>query len=1047
MKPKQLKEFVNYKFYPLKLTVVFLTLLFQFCVFTNEVNAQSIAVKGKVTDNKGVAVANASIVVKGTTTGTSSNDAGEFSLNVKEGATLEISAVGFKDQSATVRGTTITITLQSSDAELEQIVVVGYGTQRKRDVTGSVVSVNDKALKEVPAANLQMALQGRAAGLEIQKVGTQPGAGAVIRIRGERSISGSNDPLIILDGIPFEGGNLNDINPDDVASIDVLKDASATAIYGSRGSNGVILVTTKKGASGESRLSLNSYYGISTVARRYEMMNSQEYMAMRDISSWTQGYDPMEIANIPKGVNTDWQDLMYENGFITDNNLRIVGGSNGNSYALSGGYYDEKTVVPGQQFKRYSLRASIDTKIGKHLKVGLNSLNSITNSNGSQFVNPMWATLAASPLMSPYNEDGSIVKSPYGNPDDKKMSYSPLYLKDNEGSWVDKVRRFRSFNSLYGELQLTKGLKYRLNVGLDFRQQENDQFRSSDTELKPSFFRPGVGNTASVNNAEGYGYTLENVITYDKTFGKHKLNVTGLYSIQKDVSHNTYVSKDSIDEDFIQFYNLGQSNASNTSKPTLGGGESTWGLESYMLRVNYAYSDKYLLTLTGRIDGSSRLAKGNKYHQYPAISAGWIISNEDFMKNQKLFDLLKLRVGWGETSNQSINPYASLGNIGNINDLYGTNAGGIIRYNYGPQVVTGYNVLNLPNPGLNWEFTRTLNVGLDFGLLNNRITGSLEYYNAHTNKILYGISLPPTSGITRPYTTNIGEMSNKGLELSVSTKNIDSKNGFSWSTDFNIFFNRNKLEKLTDGFSMNIASQLFLGQPLSAIYDYQKLGVWQIDEAHEAIKYGAQPGSIKLADLNNDGVIDANNDRKVIGSGQADWQGGMTNRFSYKGFDLSFVLYARMGGTLVSQIYQPYAAYINVMDGKRNNIKVDYWTPENPTNAFPSPIGLQNSTLGATTLGYYDASFIKMRSINLGYNVRKAVLDKLHIQNLRVYANVLNPFVLYSPYMRMGGVDPEATGTGSQGISNPGNLSSRALTINLTTPPTRTFMLGVNVTF
>ena len=1008
--------------------------------------AQTSLISGRVTNESGDPIPRASIIVKGTNGGTTADENGKFAINAPANGTLIVSSIGYLTfEKPIAMQSVINITLTTEKASVgEEVVVVGYGTQRKKDVTGSVVSVSDKTLREVPAANLQQALQGRAAGLEIQKTSTKPGAGAVIRIRGERSIIGANDPLLVVDGIPFEGGNLNDINPNDIASIDILKDASATAIYGSRGANGVILISTKKGRSEEAKVAYNGYYGVSSVARKYPVMNATEYMAMRDISNWTQGYDPIEKINISKGVNTDWQDLMYKNGHNTDHYVTATGGANGSTFSLGGGYYNETTVLPGQEFERFSLRASIDAKIGKKLKIGLNTMNSLGYTNGSQFVNPVWGILAASPLMTSYDSTGKLILSPYGNPDDKAMSYNPVLLQTNNNNWVDRVRRLRTFNSIYGEYQIYKDLKYRLNVGLDFRQQQDAQFRSADSKLKPSYFRVGQGNTASVNNSEGYGYTIENILTYDKQFGKiHRITATGLYSVQQDRSMNTYASKDSIDEDFIQFYNLGLANASNGVKPTVSGSESTWGLISYMLRVNYSLLDRYLLTLTGRIDGSSRLAPGNKYHEYPAISAGWLISNEHFMQNQNLFSMLKLRAGWGETSNQAVRPYSTQGAFTSSNDIY-SGTGGIIRYNYGPTIVSGYTIVELPNPNLGWEYTRTFNLGLDFAFLKNRISGSIEYYSAKTSDILYGIALPATSGITRSYTTNMGNMSNKGFEFSISSTNISSASGFTWATDLNLFANRNKLLKLNDGFKQNIASQLFIGEPLSAIYDYTKLGIWQIDEAVEAAKYGRQPGEIKLKDLNNDGRIDDINDRSIIGNSQANLQGGFTNRFNYKGLDFSFVMYARFGGLLISQLHQPQSAYINMLDGKRNNLLVDYWTPTNPTNDFPSPAGMQSS-IGVSTLGYYDASFIKMRSINLGYSFDRKLLNRIKANNIRFYLAVQNPFVLYSPYMRKGGVDPEATGTGNQGISNPVKLSSRALTIGLSTPPTRSFILGLNV--
>jgi TonB-linked SusC/RagA family outer membrane protein len=996
-------------------------------------------------------------VVKGKTSGVNTNDAGEFEITAPSNATLVISSVSFQTREVQVNNqTNLTVSLLQGTADLDQVVVVGYGAVKKRDVTGSVVSVSEKALREVPVANLQSALQGRAAGLEVQRTGTKPGAGAVIRIRGERSINGSNDPLLVLDGIPFEGGNINDINPDDVASVEILKDASATAIYGSRGSNGVILISTKRGKSGETRLSYNGYYGINSVRTKYNVFNAQEYQALRNISAYTGGYMPEEKVAMTAGTSSNWQDLMYKNGNVTDQNLTVLGGSNGNTWSLGGGYYKETTVLPGQDFARYSLRATIDSKVGKRIKIGLNTLNSINVANGSQFNDAMFPILTLSPLMPAYDSAGKVVLSPTGNTDDRVTQYSPLLLKNNNNNWIDRVSRLRTFNSLYGEVQIIEGLKYRINVGLDYRRQESDQFRSSDNVQNPSYFRAKLGNTASVNNAEGWGYTLENILTYDKTFGKHRINVTGLYSYQEDRTHNTFVSKDSIDENFIQFYNLGQSNASNNVKPVVTGGESSFSLISYMARINYAYDNRFLLTLTGRIDGSSRLAPGNKFHEYPAISAGWNIGDESFMSDFKFLSSLKLRAGYGQTSNQSISPYSSLGLVSTYNGIGNQGStGSIIRYNYGPTVVSGYAITSLPNPNLDWEYTKNVNIGVDFGLLNNRITGTIDWYHATTFKILYGITLPPTSGIVGQYVTNIGEMENKGLEISLSSTNISSPGGFTWSTDFNIFFNRNKLKKLTDNFTQNIASQLFIGQPLSALYDYKKLGIWQTSEAAEAAKYGNLPGDIKLADISGpngkpDGVIDPNNDRTVIGSSQAKWQGGITNRFSYKGFDLSFVLYARFGGLLVSQMHQPFAAYVALLNGNRNTIKVDYWTPTNPTNDFPSPSSMTRTRpIGTdlTTLGYYDASFVKLRSINLGYNFSNSITKKIGAQSIRVYVTAQNPWVLYSPYMRAGGVDPEATGTGNQGIQNPGNLSGRALTISVSTPPTKAFLAGVNLNF
>ncbi len=1028
------------------------------CVFLSSTAYAQNVITGKVTDESNNGMPGVSILLKNTTTGTTTDAEGNYSLNIpasNDPQVLVYSFIGYLTEEEVIGGrTVININLLPNIETLGEIVVVGYGTMKKSDVTGSVVSVNSEMLSEVPVANLQLALQGRAAGLEIQRVGSTPGAGARIRIRGERSVSSAeaNDPLIILDGIPFEGGNLNDINPDEIKSVEVLKDASATAIYGSRGANGIILITTKRGTPGENRISLNSYYGISSVAREYPVYNAAEYRAMRDTSPWNGGYMPEEMESINTGRSTDWQDLMYKNGYITDHNLTVSGGTEKSQYSVGGGYFKETTVLPGQDFSRLTLRLTNDLQIGERIKIGFNSMNTYSTRNGSS-INPMFNIISLSPLMPAYNAAGEIIKTPAGNLDDQANTYSPLLLKSNDNDWVDRIRRLRSFNSLYAEVKIIEPLKYRLNVGLDYRQEENAQFRGSD-----SYFRPLQGNTASVNNTVGYGYTLENLLMFDKTIAdKHRVGVTGLFSVQKDQTHNTYVAKDSIDQDFVQFYNLGQSNQSTTNLATLSGSETSWGLVSYMLRVNYAYDDKYLLTLTGRIDGSSRLT--DRWHQYPAVSVGWNVIKETFMDNiSNVVSNLKVRAGWGETSNQAVAPYATLGGVTNLiyNSDWNTNRNLPILYNFGENVEGGYYVSTIPSKKLVWEFTRTTNIGLDFGFLNDRITGTIDWYNAQTHNIIYNLQLPPTSGVSGTYATNIGRMENKGVEISLTSVNVETPGGFTWSTDLNVFWNRNKLLYLQDGFQRNIASGLHIGHPLSAIYDYEKLGIWQLDEADEAAVYGQVPGQLKIRDISGpegvpDGNIDPDNDRKVIGSGQAKWQGGITNRFKFKGFDFSFVTYARIGGTIISGIHQPTAAYLTNLDGKRSGLKVDYWTPTNPTNDFPMPstrITPPNAGNAWTTLGYYDATFVKIRSINLGYTLPRSVLSKIGAHSVRIYTTVQNPFVLFSPYMKAGGIDPEATGTGTSGfVQNGGNIPARALTVATSTPPTRSYILGVNLTF
>ncbi|WP_373058017.1 SusC/RagA family TonB-linked outer membrane protein [Zunongwangia sp. H14] len=1021
-----------------KLSFLFLLL------FTTALSAQEVTVSGTVSDAMGP-LPGVSVILEGTNRGVVTDFNGNYSITaVPSTGTLRFSFVGFKTLDVPVEGrSTIDVTMEEDTESLDEIVVVGYGTQRRSDVTGSIVSTSSEELREVPAANIQQQLQGRLAGVEIQPIGNRPGADARIRIRGNRSITGDNNPLVVVDGIPYQG-SLTDISPNSIESIDVLKDASATVIYGSRGANGVILITTKDGVAGETTINLDSYTGINTVARKYNVYSAEEYRALRDISPFREGYRPREIEGIAQGRDTDWQDLVYQDGIITNHNLNISGGSETSRFSTGLGYFKETTVLPSQDFERFSLRANGDFNMGDHVRLGISTLNNLTITNGSQFGLNVFPLLTLSPLMPPYDENGNILVTPAGNIDDQESTYSPLLIREYEGSWDDRVRTLYTFNTGYFEWEIFDGFAYRLNAGGYYRQTQNAQFQPQDIPAQPSYFRPNQGNTAYVGNAESFGYTLENLITYKKTIAdKHNIDVTLLYSAQEDQNYSTNVRKDSITADFVRFYNLGISSPSPAAQ--LGGGESSWQLESQMVRLNYGYDDRYLLTVSGRRDGSSRLGEGNEFHSYGAFSLGWNLHNEAFMDNVDFINNLKFRGGYGETSNQAIAPYSTLGGVSNtINGIP-------VRYNYGQSIVQGFYILNIPDPNLDWEYTRTLNLAVDFGLFQNRISGSVDWYKARTYNILYGQQLPASSGAVGSFVTNVGEMTNRGLEVTLSADIFRpaDPDGFSWEADINWFYNRNELQELTSGFQRDINAGLHIGEPISAIYDYNKLGIWQLDEAQEAATYGAVPGQLKLEDINNDGVIDQS-DKSVIGSAEADWQGGITNRFNWKGFDLSVVTYARIGGLLVSQPHQTLSSYLTVNDGRRNQIKVDYWTPNNPTNFFPQPAEQISPQSDAwTTLGYFDASFVKIRSINLGYTLSPETLENSFIKSLRLYVTSQNPFLLYSPYVDKGGVDPEPTSTfnNSQGVSSPGNLSGSALVISAGTPPTKSLIFGMNFKF
>jgi TonB-dependent starch-binding outer membrane protein SusC len=1023
----------------------------------------TIRVKGRITDDKGQPVPNASVTVKGTTNGTSSNGKGEFEIGAPSNGTLVITYVGYADKEVSVNGReSLFVTLSLSGTDMEQVIVVGYGTQKKKDVTGAVVSVSGDALREVPAPNVISQLQGRAAGLDIVRNNSRPGTSGQIRIRGNRSLAASqtandqqNSPLLVLDGIPF-GGSINDINPDDVNNIEILKDASATAIYGSRGSNGVILITTKRGRTGKGLISYNAYYGVSKITGKYPFFNATEYAAYKEearLATPTQtsnyGLTAAEQAGLANGTNTDWQELLYQPAYVTSHELSVGGGSAGTQFSFGGGYYKETTVVPGQDFERFSLRTTIDHRLNNRIKIGFNTINTLSFTNG-EGLNPLYNTLKLSPLTAAYNPDGSINLFPIiGSSDPTSMS--PLTIIDKTDAIKNTRRRIRTFNSLYGEVQILRDLRYRINVGLDFRHDHTGNYLGPNTLYNAGTSTPpNLGTTAassiSTGEGEAWTYVIENLLTYERTFReKHRVTVTGLFSTQKDHSQSNGFTAQGIPADYIQDYNLNLAAGNLTAQP---GGFSERGLVSYMGRLNYAFNDRYLLTATVRRDGSSVLSEGNQWFTYPAIAVGWNIMNEDFMRSISLFTNLKLRAGWGITSNQSINPYTTLGTLA-------TNF-----YNFGTaQNIIGYFVPNVPNKGLHWESTSNWNAGLDFGILNNRISGSIDVYEQKTKDILLNKNLPRSTGTTATI-VNAGKTKGHGVEVSLSSINIKNAGGFSWSTDLNFSINKEEIVELQDrSLLADIGNGWFVGEPFTVIYDVKMLGIWQTSEATEAAKFGQKPGQIKVADVDGpnkdgkpDGKIDGN-DRMILGNFQPDWIGGMTNRFAYKNFDLSIVMFARMGQTVAL----PYLAsdggangYPFFNNSRVNSLRRNYWTPANPSNEFPRPDASSDNVQFSSVLAYRDGSFIKCRSINLGYNFSSRLLGRAGMSSLRVYFTAENPFILYSPLVKDDlALDPEGNGYGGSINSGAGGtpVQGRSITVNLNTPPTRRFLFGVNLKF
>lgn len=983
---------------------------------------QTISVSGIVKDSTGETIIGASILEKGTTNGTITDFDGNFILNVPSQATLVISFVGYETQEIAVAGKThFNVTLNDDTQLMDEVVVVGYGTAKKSDVTGAIATVNERTLKQVPVSNVAQSMQGRITGVQVQQTSTRPGQDSQIRIRGTRSLTASNNPLIIVDGIPF-GGSMNDIAPDDIKSVDILKDASATAIYGSRGANGVILITTNRGNYKESAVTYNGYAGFGKVAKKYQVFNADEFLEYKKQpgnTAWS--LLTQEEEGLRNGLDTDWQDLLYKTATIQSHDVTVSGGSDNLSGSVGLGYYDETAVLPGQDYTRYSLRAALDFKVNKWLKFGLNTNNSFGLTNG-ETASPMFDLLANSPLVNPYNPDGTINKQPH-NP--REDSYNPLYVKD-DNLWTQERKRFNTLNSMYAEIQFLPELKYRANIGLNYTHTDYGDFYASESN-----FKAGGLSSASTNYTTTYNYAIENLLYYDKTFNqKHRLGVTLMQSVEDNYHRYSSVTGTNMAADYMQYYNLGMAQ----DGVSVNGNTQVYyrqSLLSYMGRLNYAFDSRYMATVTFRSDGSSVLSKGHKWHTYPSVALAWNINNESFMDNLHWMDMLKLRVGYGETSNQSVSPYSTLGRLSQN------------RYNFGTEYVYGYYLSSLSNPEVGWEFTKSYNAGIDWSVLSGRISGSFDFYIQKTQDLLVNQQLPGSSGITGTILVNVGKTENKGFEMAIRSQNFVAKKegDFTWDTNFNLSLNRNKLLELNSGVTQDEGNGWFVGHPIDVIYDWNKLGIWQTAEAEEAAKYGCVPGDIKIEDYHNDGKIDGN-DRYIVGKFEPDFEFGFTNSFTYKNFDMDIVTYGQIGGTLVSTIHQD-QAYINRLDGRRNNLKVDYWREDNPTNAFPR-VNSSVSTTYYSTLGYYDATYWKIKTITLGYTVPSKITQKWNISNLRIYLSCNNVATLFSPYMKdAGGVDPQPTGYFS--VENGGGKqNSRQLTVGLNTPPARQFLVGIN---
>nr|WP_320059827.1 TonB-dependent receptor [uncultured Bacteroides sp.] len=999
---------------------------------------QSKKIKGHVVDETGMPMIGVSIVVKGTSTGTITDLDGDFVLTVPTGKNeLEITYIGYKPLSLTIgKSSDFKIKLEPDTKTLDEVVVIGYGVVKKKDLTGSVSSVKAEDIVKSPAANVMEALQGQIPGLDIVRNSGSATSGVTINIRGKRSLSSAKDengnkvanaPLFIIDGM--QGGNFEDVSPQDIESVEVMKDASSTAIYGSQGANGVIIITTKKGKQGKTKISYNGYYGINGWAQYPKMRMGDDYIklrreAARTSGQWSSASDDQSLFtteewNAIQGNEwTDWVDEVVKTGTVQSHQISASGGTENTSAFFSAGYYQEKGAFKNDEMNKYNLRINVDHKMGKLLTVGTTA--QITHyATDDRAANVLWRAATNVPLGKPYDESGNVNLWPLG----LSGKVSPLADETDETTARHHNLITNVVANGYLEIKPMKGLSLRSNLGtnLNFR-------RNSNYEGANSIDRAGDYDvsTSNIQSSEKSFVGWDNILSYITRIDEHNLGFTALTSWTQSKYNVVYAEGSGQLIPSQLWYNLG-----GNSKDSYGvsSGFIQSQTFSYALRANYSYKGRYLFTASNRWDGASRLSADNKWAAFPSVALGWRVSDEAWMKNLKSISNLKVRLSWGLTGNSGISEYGTQSGL----TAYTNSAFQDQGYTY-----YVYNTL-IGNPNLGWEKSTTWNLGFDLGFLDNRISAVIDLYDTKTTDILLPRTLPTSmgSGNNTPFQIyeNIGATNNRGVELTLNTVNFDTKS-FKWNTTATFSANKEKITELIDGRDIvgntPETESLLIGRPLNSFYTYKRLGIWQEDEAGEAAQYFKdasktqpfKPGDIKVADLNADHVIDATNDVAYIGSTSPKWTMGFNNYLKYKDFDLNLYFIMRWGQMIA---YDFTAAYDP--SGKGNQpAYLNYWTPENPSNDFPRP-DLTNfyNYVGYQSLNYIDGSYLKLKTLSLGYNVPKKLIEKFKVNNLRLYVTANNLFTVAKSHL-IKDYDPERGG------------SAKA-------PLQRQFVFGINLDF
>ena len=982
-------------------------------------------VSGKVVDTTGEPIIGASVVVKATSVGTVTDLDGNYAIqNVPQNATLVFSYVGYRTQSIAVGGkSSINVTLEEDKQMLDEVVVVGYGVQRKSDVTGALTRVGEKELNTKPVNNAFEALQGKAAGVDIT-TSERPGTLGSIAIRGQRSISAGRGPLYVVDGVPLQTGGIETLNPRDIESIDILKDASSTAIYGSRGANGVVLVTTKRGQEGKMQVSYNGSFTFQKIIDKSPAMSASDYITWRRWAKYNQSpdvYTPGDqptqeqdldffagdetaLANVMKGwsggswdgskvTDTDWTEFVTQTGITQEHTLSARGGTKNLAGFVSFGYLNNKGTQKGQGYERFNFTASADVKGNKWFKAGGSFTASYslqkygyskaygTSSGPTDLYGAAKAILR---YTLPYDENGEIITQPGGS---TTNTYSVI---DEWTKSTDNRENYRLLGSFYAQIDFgqiwepLQGLQWKTQFGPDFRYYRNGNFLDAS-----SISRAGGNNTVSRGDGRQLAWTLDNMLLYNKSFKEHTFGLTLLQSASKTNTETSSISEENVPIPSFLWNNLGAVDVTDSKyKVGIGSGLSESALSSYMARINYAYKDRYLLTASARWDGASVLAEGKKWDFFPSMALGWRMEQEEFMKDITWIDQFKVRLGVGVTGNSAVSPYGTLGLINSYWMPFSTGNSQILVTN---EPYYSNNQVQMPNKNLGWEKTTQWNVGIDFSFLKGRIGGTIDLYTSRTSDLILDMSIPSLSGYPS-MKTNVGETKNKGIEVTLNTIPFMTKD-FIWNSNLNFAYQKDEIVELANGKQDDISNTWFIGESINVFFGYEADGLWQESDAAEMALFnenGANfsAGMVKPVDQNGDYKINAD-DRVILGNRNPRLTAGWSNTFSWKGFELILDLQGRFkymvstGGEGQLGMYQ--------------QREISYWTPNNTGAEWQKPI--YNQSGGdpySALLGFQDASFIKIRNLSLAYNFDKDMLKSIGINGLKLYVQGRNLGMLYS---------------------------------------------------